>query len=342
MASRLRSFSDASWNRPVDFEVLESTRRIVLLGSNSSDRHRMLTHAFTLDVEDYFHVSGFADRIPRTTWDQYPSRVVASTHRVLQLCERHSVRGTCFVLGWVARRHPQLVRDIAAAGHEVGCHSEWHRLVYDLSPDDFRRDLVASRDILEQILGYPVTSYRAPSFSITRWSTWALSILAEEGFTVDASIFPVRHDRYGMPGSPTTPYAVVTPHGPIREFPGSTVPVAGRTLPVGGGGYLRLYPAAVTERLLARIEQSGRPFMVYVHPWEFDPDQPRLSGSWKSTFRHYVGLRSTEHKLDRLMQQFRFDTMTAALDAWEQQNGPLPALPFDQPQHSSAALAAAR
>lgn len=301
----------------------------------------MLTHAFTLDVEDYFHVSGFADRIPRHTWDQYPSRVVAGTHRALALCERHSVRGTCFVLGWVARRFPQLVRDIAAAGHEVGCHSEWHRLVYDLSPDEFRHDLIASRDILEQILGRSVTAYRAPSFSITRWSTWALPILAEEGFTLDASIFPVHHDRYGMPGSPVTPYAVVTPHGAIREFPGSTIQIAGRDLPVGGGGYLRLYPATVTERLLARIEHSGRPFMVYVHPWEFDPDQPRLSGSWKSRFRHYVGLHTTERKLDRLMQQFRFDTMTAALDGWEQTQGPLPVLPFELSQRTPADLAAA-
>lgn len=289
----------------------------------------MLTHALTVDVEDYFHVSGFADRIARDTWDRYESRVVESTRRVLQLCERNQVRATYFVLGWVARREPQLVRDIAAAGHEIGCHSEWHRLVYDLTPDEFRRDLVDSRDVLEQIVGRPVTAYRAPSFSITKRSLWALPILAEEGFTLDASVFPVRHDRYGMPGSPAAPYLIETPAGPLREFPGSTVPITGRTVPVGGGGYLRLYPASVTQHLLTRIERSGRPCMVYVHPWEFDPDQPRLSGSWKSRFRHYVGLNTTERKLDALLKTFRFDTTSTALDEWERRRHGLETINFD-------------
>ncbi|MDA1164699.1 MAG: DUF3473 domain-containing protein [Planctomycetota bacterium] len=273
-----------------------------------------LTNAMTVDVEDYFHVSGFADRISKSDWDSMPSRVVENTHRLMSLLERYETRGTFFVLGWVAEKFPQLVRDIHQAGHEVGCHSFWHQLVYDLSPEEFREDLVKSRDILQDLIGEPVTHYRAPSFSITNRSLWALDVLADEGFTCDSSIYPVYHDRYGIPEATPEPHRILTPSGMIDEFPGSVIPFGNLRLAVSGGGYFRLYPQRFTEFCLARVNcRTGRPFMFYIHPWEVDPDQPRLPGSLMSRFRHYQNLATTEHKLNWLLPRFRFDSMSASI-----------------------------
>jgi polysaccharide deacetylase family protein (PEP-CTERM system associated) len=214
----------------------------------------------------------------------------------------------------VAQRHPNLVREIQSAGHEIGSHSYWHRLIYEQTPEVFRRDLRQSKAVLEDILGDRITSYRAPSFSITRQSMWALDILAEEGIRYDSSIFPIHHDRYGVPNGQRFPYRVDTTSGDLWEFPLSTVRVRRWNLPIAGGGYFRLYPFSVTRRMLARINRGGNPFVFYVHPWELDPDQPRLGlGSMKSRFRHYVNLRSTHEKLDRLLGRFRFGTLREAL-----------------------------
>ena len=273
-----------------------------------------LTHAMTVDVEDYFHVSGFADRISPREWDDFPSRVVASTQRVLKVLDQHQTPATFFVLGWVADRFPDLVREIQKAGHEVGCHSYWHRLVYDLSPEEFRADLVASRNVLQDITGEPVRLYRAPSFSITRKSLWALEILAEEGFTGDSSIYPVYHDRYGIPDADPAPHRIQTSAGAIDQFPGTALQLGPLRLPISGGGYFRLYPFRFSRFCLARYSrQSNRPFVFYIHPWEVDPDQPRLPGRFLSRFRHYQNLSTTEHKLNALLPRFRFSTMTDSL-----------------------------
>jgi polysaccharide deacetylase family protein (PEP-CTERM system associated) len=197
------------------------------------------------------------------------------------------------------------VRRIHAAGHEIGSHSYWHRLVYEQSPDEFRRDVQESRDVLTDILGQRITSYRAPTFSITRKSLWALEILVEEGFEIDSSIFPVQHDRYGIADAPRGIHRRETPSGPIWEFPPAVVRAAGMNFPVGGGGYFRLYPFCLTRAGLRRV--AGQPFMFYTHPWEIDADQPRLSvASRLSRFRHYVNLSTTMRKLERLLETFRF------------------------------------
>ena len=279
-----------------------------------TDSRQSIDGTFTVDVEDYFHVSAFASVIKPDDWDHYDCRVENSTRRILEIAARQSTLGTFFVLGWVAARYPQLVTEIRSAGHEIGCHSQWHQLVYDLAPERFRADLIQSRDTLQNILGEPVRLYRAPSFSITLRSLWALEILVEEGFESDSSIYPIRHDRYGIPGSPKSPHIIQTASGPIREFPGMTATVAGMTVPVGGGGYLRLLPWQLTARLLKQIRSAGRPLNVYLHPWEVDVDQPRIAASLKSRFRHYQNLSTTTPKLTRMLSQFRLTTMTAALN----------------------------
>lgn len=267
-----------------------------------------------VDVEDYFHVSGFADQVSRSDWDSMPSRVVANTHRLLALMKQYQTTGTFFVLGWVAEKFPQLVRDIHRAGHEVGCHSCWHQLVYDLSPEEFRQDLVKARNVLQDLTGDPVTLYRAPSFSITGRSLWALEILADEVFTCDSSIYPVYHNRYGILEADPTPHRILTPSGALDEFPGGVATFGKLRLAVSGGGYFRLYPRRFTDFCLGRINtRSVSPFMFYIHPWEVDPDQPKLAGSLMSRFRHYQNLRTTEHKLNWLLPRFRFDSMSASI-----------------------------
>jgi len=265
-------------------------------------------NALTVDVEDYYHVSAFAKDIRVDQWDSYPSRVVVNTRRILDLLDAHDVRATFFVLGWVAERFEALVREIHDRGHEIGCHGYAHRLIYQLTPDEFRADLVRARDILQETIDGPVRAFRAPSFSITKESLWALEILVEEGFHFDSSIFPIHHDRYGIPGATRGIHRIDTPSGPIQEFPISVARLAGINVPVSGGGYFRLYPLCLTSWLLGRINRRhARPFVFYVHPWEVDPRQPRLqAGSRLSRFRHYVNLASTHRKLDLLLNRFAF------------------------------------
>ena len=269
---------------------------------------------FTVDVEDYFHVSAFSSVISPDDWDQYECRVERNTRAVLDIAANAGTRGTFFVLGWVAERYPDLVTEIQQAGHEIGCHSQWHQLVYELGPERFRSDLRESRDILQQMTGQPVTLYRAPSFSITKKSLWALDILVEEGFDTDSSIYPVRHDRYGVPDAPTRPHVINTVAGPIREFPGMVYEFGRTKIPVGGGGYLRLLPWSATRHLLQGVRSQGRPLNVYIHPWEFDPEQPRIAASLKSRFRHYQNLKTTVRKIRSLLTVFRLTTMSETLD----------------------------
>lgn len=271
-------------------------------------------HALTIDVEDYFQVSAFEHFVERAQWAEYESRVEANTRRVLKLLERHRTLATFFVLGWVAEKYPHLVQEIQAQGHEIGSHGYWHRLIYEQSPDEFREDVRLAKTVLSQITGLEITAYRAPSFSITRQSLWALEILAAEGYGVDSSIFPVRHDRYGIPNAPTHFHPIETPSGPLWECPPSVLTVGRFNLPIAGGGYFRLCPWSWTRRFLKRATNSEQPFLLYLHPWEFDPDQPRLGiGSRLTRFRHYVNLSKTESKLDRLLAEFQFGRLSDVL-----------------------------
>jgi polysaccharide deacetylase family protein (PEP-CTERM system associated) len=275
-----------------------------------------MLNALTIDVEDYYHVSGFDRCVSRAQWETLPARVGDNTNRVLDLLAEAGVRGTFFILGWVAERQPSLVRAIHAAGHEIGCHSYAHRLIYEQTPKQFRVDLRLARLVLEDIIGERICSYRAPSFSITKKSEWALDILLEEGFLFDSSIYPTHHDRYGIADSPLHPHRIERAGGCIWEFPPPVWRLMRYPLPVGGGGYFRLYPYGMTRRGLEAINAANRPFAVYLHPWEFDPEQPRLRPGAMRAFRHYVGLRNTEHRLIRLLKDFRFATMSESLGEW--------------------------
>lgn len=278
------------------------------------DQASDVMNAVTVDVEDYFHVNAFEGILPRTRWDRMESRVVANTERLLDIFEQASVRGTFFVLGWVAERFPELVRSIAAQGHEIASHGYAHRLVYDLTPVMFRDDIRRSKAVLESTCGVAVNGYRAPSYSITPRSLWAVDILIEEGFTYDASVFPIHHDRYGIPLSPRHPYRLQRESGAIIEAPASTVQWGPLNFPVAGGGYFRILPYAWTKWGIRRINRrERRPAIFYIHPWEIDPAQPRLSGGVLSRFRHYRNLDQTEHRLCRLLADFRFGTMRSLL-----------------------------
>lgn len=275
-----------------------------------------LENAMTVDVEDYFHVSALAPAAPRDRWASFESRVVANTTRLLDLFDAHEVKVTCFVLGWVADRHPELVRDIAARGHEVASHGYWHQLVYDLTPAAFKDDVVRSRRLLQDLSGQPVEGYRAPSFSITTRSLWALDVLLEAGYRYDASIFPVRHDRYGIADAPRGVHTLERAGGTLLEVPPATVRLAGQNLAIAGGGYFRLLPYAWHRWGIGHLNAAeGRPAVFYLHPWEVDPGQPRLPASRLSTFRHYTNLHRTEGRLRDLLQRFRWTTMRRVIDA---------------------------
>jgi polysaccharide deacetylase family protein (PEP-CTERM system associated) len=272
-------------------------------------------NAMTVDVEDYMHVSAFAGVIRRDDWDRYESRVERNTRRLLDLFEGHGIRATFFVLGWVAQRHPALIREIAARGHEVASHGLTHELVYNQTPELFREETRTSKALLEDLVQAPVTGYRAASYSITSKSLWALDILVELGFEYDSSIFPVRHDRYGIPGARTEPYVHETGNGQrIIEFPLTTRDIFGYRLPVAGGGYFRIFPYGVTRAAFRSISREGRrPFIFYLHPWEIDPEQPRIKAGWLSRLRHYTNLGRCEQRLERLLAEFPFGTVRQSL-----------------------------
>lgn len=272
------------------------------------------TNAMTVDVEDYFHVSVFDRVVKREQWATMESRVQANTERLLNLFDEFAVKGTFFVLGWVAERYPSLVRAIVERGHELASHGYAHRLIYNQTPDEFRQDVRRAKALLEDTGGVEVRGYRAPSFSVTRQSMWALDVLLEEQYRYDASIFPIRHDRYGIPGAPRWPHHLDRAGGRIYEVPCSTVRVGGTNLPVAGGGYFRILPYAWTRWGLARLnQQDGQPAIFYLHPWEIDPAQPRLPVNALGRFRHYRNLHKTEARLRALMRDFRFGPLNGVL-----------------------------
>ena len=281
-----------------------------------------MLNALTIDVEDYFQVNAFAGIIRQDQWDTYPLRVDGNTRRILDMLDRYSIKATFFILGWVAERLPELTKEIQRRGHEIACHGYAHELIYNIGPERFRADIRRSKMLLEDQCGVQVNGYRAPSYSITKRSLWALDILIEEGFTYDSSIFPVMHDTYGIPDAQRFPYILQTEAGPLVEFPLTTLPLYFGSkevrLPIAGGGYLRLFPVELIKRGIERINAKEKQSAVlYFHPWEIDPDQPRIKEAWlKSRFRHYLNLDKTEDKLSYLFNKLEFSTMKSVLDAY--------------------------
>ncbi|MDD2310079.1 MAG: DUF3473 domain-containing protein [Desulfuromonadaceae bacterium] len=278
-----------------------------------------MINALTIDVEDYFHVNAFAQHINPEQWDGYPLRVEGNTLRILDMLDEFAIKATFFVLGWVAERLPALVKEIHRRGHEIACHGYGHQLIYSISPQEFRTDVSKAKKILEDLCGERVLGYRAPSYSITTKSLWALDILVEEGFSYDSSIFPITHDIYGIPGGKRFPHQISTHAGKIKEFPISTFQLkVGRwrsQLPLSGGGYLRLFPAVLVARAIQVINSSEKqPVIVYFHPWEIDPEQPRIRAGLKSCFRHYLNLERMELKVRHLLDNFCFASANDVLN----------------------------
>ncbi|MDJ0975198.1 MAG: DUF3473 domain-containing protein [Planctomycetota bacterium] len=280
-------------------------------------RERPIQNAMTVDVEDYFQVSAFESVVDRGDWGAYELRVEASTRRLLDLFDAQGVKATFFTLGWVAERCPELVRDIHAGGHELASHGYAHRLVSDLTPEAFREDLQRAKEALEAAApGAVIDGFRAPSFSITKDTLWAYDVMREEGYRYSSSVFPVRHDRYGMPRFPRRPVRLTDYAGrSMWEVPMTTWRVLGRNLPVAGGGWMRVLPPAVMRRGIRAANAEGTAAIIYLHPWEVDPEQPRVqAASRASRARHYVNLDKTYDRVRGLLEAFPFGTIRDVLD----------------------------
>jgi polysaccharide deacetylase family protein (PEP-CTERM system associated) len=277
------------------------------MDANPKPESRIPNPVLSFDVEEYFQVEAAAGRLSPGSWSRLPRRLDKCVDQILELLHRHSIRATFFVLGWVARNEPQIVRRIADAGFEIASHGMNHRMLQRLTPQQFRRDLLTSRKILEDISGQRVSGYRAPTFSITHRTAWAIDELAAAGFAYDSSVFPVRHDRYGVPDAPRHAHRAVSVNGgAILELPPLTLRIAGTNVPIGGGGYLRLLPVKIVAKAIRNFGEAGHPAMIYLHPWELDPGQPILPMTMLSRFRHRVNLVRTSEKLHWLMDRFDF------------------------------------
>jgi len=275
-----------------------------------------MVNAFTVDVEDYFQVEAFSNVINQNDWGKFSCRVEANTDAILNLLDESDVKGTFFVLGWIAKRYPDVVKKISDLGHEVASHGMSHQLIYNQDRSVFKQETIDSKSLLEDLSQQPVNGYRAATYSITKKSLWALDVLAEAGFKYDSSIFPMRHDRYGISDANPLPNVLKTPKGAtIVEFPISTVKNHLFTLPIAGGGYFRLFPYPITHWGLKTINKQNNPFVFYIHPWEVDPGQPKVKNISKFTkFRHYNNLSRCRLRLKRLLADFNFNTMQHVLD----------------------------
>ena len=283
-----------------------------------------VSHIFTVDVEEYFHVLAFQGTINSADWDHWPSRAEAGVDRLLELLAEQGHRGTFFTVGWLAERQPSLVRRIAEAGHEIASHTWWHRPVDRVTPDEFRQDVSRTRALLQDLTGQPVYGFRAPSFSIGPHTQWAFDILVEEGHRYDSSIFPIRRPDYGDRSAPTVPYIIERPGGALLELPLATTVFAGLRLPAAGGGYFRQLPYALTRRAFRELSRAGQSGVFYIHPWELDPDQPRVAAPLLSRARHYRGLEKTVPRLERLVTEFQFTSVARRYGITEEW---LPAMP---------------
>ncbi len=271
-----------------------------------------MLNVLTVDVEEYFHPTEVQKSAHTSRWATFPSRIEDQIQELLSVLEKKQIKATFFVLGWIAETRPKVVRTIQAAGHEIGCHSYAHQLVYELTPEEFRRDTQRAVAAIEDACGVRPFLYRAPSYSITAESFWAMEILVECGFVYDSSIYPVAHDRYGIPGFNRFAQLIETPAGPINEIPVATVGFSGKVLPIGGGAYLRLLPYRYTLAGIRRLNgRENRPACFYFHPWELDPDQPRLAKTRVSRWRTYTGLKTMRGKLENLLKDFQFSNLTA-------------------------------
>jgi polysaccharide deacetylase family protein (PEP-CTERM system associated) len=301
-AAHMRTADDGSRGRGVN--------------ASSASGNRVL-NAMTVDVEDYFQVRAFADVLDRGTWDSLPARVDANTNRMLEIFAEKGAKATFFILGWVAERFPQIVRRMAASGHEVASHGYGHRNIDTQTQAEFRDDVRRAKGLLEEIGGTAVRGYRAPTFSIGPKTWWAYDILAEEGYAYSSSIYPIAHDLYGMPNAPRTPFQPTA--SSLLEIPMTTVRYGKRNFPASGGGYFRLLPYGISRHALTRVNREGTPCIFYCHPWEIDPGQPRVNGaSLKSRLRHYTNLGLMERKISRLLGDFawgRMDEVFAAIPA---------------------------
>jgi polysaccharide deacetylase family protein (PEP-CTERM system associated) len=271
-----------------------------------------MRHHLTVDVEEYFQVHALEPHVPRDSWPSLPSRVERGTYALMELMAEHGVQGTFFVLGWVAARHPRLVGDIAAAGHEVASHGWGHRKVTEITPEQFRASVRDSKRVLEDAAGWPVAGYRAPSCSLVAEREWAFDVLLEEGYRYDSSVFPGRRGD-GWPADRRDPHRIARPAGVLDELPPATLEVGGRVLPAAGGAYLRLLPYGVVSGAVRQAERRGVPATLYVHPWEVDPSQPRIPVPLRTRVRHYCGLNRTLPRLARLMAEFRFQPIARTL-----------------------------
>lgn len=272
----------------------------------------MIRHHFTVDVEEHFQVLALAPYVPRERWTSLESRVAANVERLLELLARHRATGTFFTLGWVAERQPAMVKAIAAAGHEVASHGYDHRRVTELTPTEFRDQVRRTKAILEGLTGQPCVGFRAPSYSIVAGREWALDVLVEEGYRYDSSLFPVRRPGYGYAGGGRDPHWLERPAGRLLEVPPATLRRVGVNLPAAGGAYFRLLPYALVRAALRDAERRGVPGTFYVHPWEYDPGQPRFEVGWLTRVRHYGGLARVWGRLDRLLGEFRFTCIAAS------------------------------
>ncbi len=273
----------------------------------------MVQHFFTVDVEEYFQVSGLEPWIPRQHWSSLESRVDRSMGELLELLDRHRTKGTFFILGWLAQRKPGLVRTIAAEGHEIASHGWEHRKVFDLTPDRFRGSVRRTKQLLEDVSGLPVRGYRAPSFSILQGMEWALDILIEEGYRYDSSLYPIRRPGYGFAGGARDPHWLFRPGGTLLELPPATLKFSGVSLPAGGGGYFRVFPFPLIRHAMNQAQRRGVSATFYIHPWELDPKQPRFPVSWMAQVRQYGGLTRTSSRLERLLREFRFQPVESFL-----------------------------
>ena len=277
----------------------------------------IITNAFTVDVEDYYQVEAFSRHIHRNHWDDYPSHVEENTDEILSLLDDKNIKGTFFTLGCVAEKHPSIIRKIVDQGHEIASHGYSHKLIYKQSHEEFRSETIKSKAILEDIAQTEVRGYRAATYSITRNSLWALDILVDAGFIYDSSIFPIRHDRYGIPDVNPLPHKLKTPGGQsIIEFPITTLKTKLINLPIAGGGYFRLFPYSFSRWALGKVNQQNNEFVFYIHPWEIDENQPVINEAGLVTkFRHYNNIKNCKQKLDKLLADFKFDTLGGVLES---------------------------
>jgi polysaccharide deacetylase family protein (PEP-CTERM system associated) len=276
----------------------------------------MQNKIMTVDVEDYFQVAAFKDNIPVDKWDNYEYRAGERTRELLDVFSRHGVKATFFVLGWVAKKDPELIRRIVSEGHELASHGYWHQKAFEITRAEFKKDITIAKDVLEDISGERVIGYRAPSFSIDKRNEWAFDELASAGYLYSSSTYAVAHDHYGTPDWPTEPYKL---DNGLLELPQATIDIAGRRIPVGGGGYFRLLPLSLSKLFINQYEkQHNAPYIFYFHPWEIDHEQPRINdASMKSRFRHYVNLKRMKSKISAISEAYNWTTFRDAYPGLE-------------------------